>query len=101
MADVIKSIGTASRDYSTFTLWEADINNTTYPSAGTRAVGEPFNDSVFDEAFRISYTASNVTQTLLTVPVSERSDGTRGNGSRIVRTATKCFIESNLFFSSC
>ena len=38
MATVTKSIGTSSRDYSTITAWEADLDNTGIYSAGDDAI---------------------------------------------------------------
>ena len=43
MATVTKSIGTASRDYSTITAWEASLSDTNIYSAGDDAIGECYN----------------------------------------------------------
>ncbi|MEN9287183.1 MAG: hypothetical protein RIS39_1175 [Actinomycetota bacterium] len=86
MADVTKSIGTSGRDYSTITSFEAAIDNTTYPSASTRAVGECYKDSTFDEAYTINANASNVTAILLSVASGQRHTGTAGTGVKLVYT---------------
>ena len=75
--------GTISRDYSTITAWEADINNTTYSSAGTDIIGEMYNDSDFDETVTINANATNVDNITLTVPQIDRHDGTAGSGTRL------------------
>lgn len=41
-ATVTKTIGTSSRDYSTITLWEADLDDTGIYSSGDDAVGEMY-----------------------------------------------------------
>jgi len=92
VADVTKTIGTSSRDYSTITAWEAAIDNTTYPDASTRAVGECYNDSAFDEAFTINAAPSNVTSITLSVASGQRHDGTAGTGARIVTTAQRAWL---------
>lgn len=88
MPTVTKSIGTNSRDYSTITLWEAAIDNTTYPDANTTAKGECYDDSAFDESVTINASASNVVAIELTVAAGHRHDGTAGTGARISRTAS-------------
>lgn len=82
MPDVTKTIGTSSRDYSTWTLWEADLTNTTYASANTRAIGEGYNDSAFDEGLNVSYSATNITHVHMTVASGQRHNGTAGTGCR-------------------
>ena len=47
MATVTKTIGTGSRDYSTITAWEADLDTGSIYSSGDDAVGEVYNDSSF------------------------------------------------------
>lgn len=49
MATITKSIGTSSRDYSTITAWEADLDNGAIYASGDVAVGECYNDSTFVE----------------------------------------------------
>jgi len=54
MATVTKSIGVTSRDYSTITAWEADLDNVAYYSSSDDAVGEMYDDSDFDEQVTIN-----------------------------------------------
>lgn len=88
MAEVIKTIGITGRDYSTITLFEAAINNTTYPSAGTDVKGECYDDSAFDEAVTFNQTDTNIDSITLSVASGERHDGTAGSGARIVRSSS-------------
>jgi hypothetical protein len=88
-ATVTKTIGTASRDYSTITLWEADLDNGAVYSASDDAVGEVYNDSAFDEDVNINGGGTiGLTSITLTVPSAERHDGTAGSGARIDRTGS-------------
>ena len=88
-ATVTKTIGTASRDYSTITLWEADLDNTTPYDAGDDAVGEIYNDSAFDEEPAINGGGTiGLNSIILTVASGNRHDGTAGTGARIVISAT-------------
>ncbi len=81
------SIGTTSRDYSTITAWEADLDDTTIYGGGANAVGECYNDSAFDEDIRVDGgTTIGLSHITLTVPIGERHDGTAGTGARIVRS---------------
>ena len=85
-ATVTKSIGSGSRDYSTVTLWEADLDNVGVYATGDDAVDEMYNDSAFTE--------SNATVTIdgggtvglnsvkLSVASGQRHDGTAGTGAR-------------------
>jgi len=78
--------GDITRDYSTITLWEAALGGAA-GGAGNDAVGEMYNDSVFDESgININEIAANVASIELTVAPGERHDGTEGTGARIVRT---------------
>ena len=87
MATVTKTIGTDSRDYSTITAWEADLDNGAEYSSGDDAVGEIYNDSVFSETPTINGGGTVGLNTItLTVPSSERHDGTAGTGARIVNS---------------
>jgi hypothetical protein len=54
MATVTKTIGTNSRDYSTMTAWEADLDNTGVYDTGDDAVGECYPDGTFDETVTIN-----------------------------------------------
>jgi len=90
MATVTKSIGTTARDYTTMTLWEADLDDTGIYSSGDDAVGECYNDSVFDETFTVDGGSTvGLASIRLSVASGERHDGTAGNGARIVRTAAR------------
>jgi len=86
-ATVTKTIGTNSRDYSTITLWEADLDNTGIYSSGDDAVGEMYNDSVFDEVVFINGGVTvGLNSITLTVAEGERHDGSAGTGARIERS---------------
>ena len=90
-----KTIGTDTRDYSTITLWEADLDSgtgaavdATAYAAGDEALGEMYNDSVFDETVSIDGGATiGLTGVTLSVVSTDRHDGTAGNGARIVHAA--------------
>lgn len=91
-AVVTKTIGTTSRDYSTITAWKDDLNDDGIYADGDTAVGEIYNDSVFNEnvSFNTGLNIGGVGDKLalirLTVPESERHDGTAGTGARTVGT---------------
>jgi len=88
MATVTKSIGTTARDYSTITLWEADLDDAAIYSASDDAVGECYNDSVFDEAVSINGGGTvGLNSITITVAIGERHDGTAGSGTVIDRGA--------------
>lgn len=81
MATVTKTIGSdAARDYSTITAWEADDGGGD-GLGNDDCTGNCYNDSAFDEAVTIDFSANSIT---LTVPEAERHDGTAGTGARIV-----------------
>lgn len=83
MATVTTSIGTSSRDYSTVTAWEADLDDTGVYSSGDDAVGEGYDDSEFDEAVTFDGgTTVGLDSFHLTVASGERHDGTAGTGCR-------------------
>jgi hypothetical protein len=87
------SIGTSSRDYSTITLWEADLDDTTIYGAGANAVGECWNDAAFNESVTINGGATvGLGSLTLTAPSSERHDGTAGSGARNLCTASAVAI---------
>ena len=97
MATVTKSIGVSSRDYSTITAWEADLDNTGIYSAGDDAVGEAYNDSNFiynHEGVNGGQLSINggtfvgLNSVTLTVPSSDRHDGTLGTGTTILANGT-------------
>jgi hypothetical protein len=85
----VASIGATARDYSTITLWEADLDDATIYGGGSRVKGECYNDSTFDEAITINGGGTiGLTSITLTVPTAERHDGTEGTGVRIVATGS-------------
>lgn len=85
MPTVTKSIGSSGRDYATITLWEADLDDGGIYSAGDDAVGEMYNDSVFDESVLINGGGTvGLASITVTVAEGERHDGTAGTGARIV-----------------
>jgi len=87
MATVTTSIGTSSRDYSTIAGWEADLDNGGIYSSSDDAVGECYNDSVFNESPDIDGGgAIGLSSVTLSVASGERHDGTEGTGARIVRS---------------
>lgn len=78
----------AIRDYSTITAWEADLDNGGVYSSSDDAVGECYNDAVFDENVTINGgTTVGLNSVTLSVAESERHDGTAGTGARINRTS--------------
>ena len=94
MATVTKTIGTSSRDYSTISAWEADLDSSAMMggiySSGDDAVGEVYNDSTFDEQVVVDGGSSvGLSSVKLTVPSSERHDGTAGTGARIQYSGTE------------
>jgi len=94
MATVTKSIGTTGRDYSTITLWEADLDNAAEYSASDDAVGECYNDSVFTENVTIDGGGTiGLSSIKLTVPEAERHDGTAGTGVRITQGGAGTIFE--------
>jgi hypothetical protein len=84
----LHTIGATARDYSTMTLWEADLDDTSIYGGGSRAKGECYNDSAFDEAVSINGGGTvGLNFVTLTVASGERHDGTAGTGARDVRTS--------------
>ena len=82
---VTKTIGTASRDYSTIAAWEADLDNTGVYMTNDEAVGECYNDSSFTFSSAIAIdTNATLSSIKLTAPRSERHDGTAGTGARLI-----------------
>ena len=93
MAKVTKTIGTSSRDYSTITAWEADLDSSAIMggiySTGDDAVGECYNDSTFDEQVTIDGGGSvGLSSVKLTAPASERHNGTANSGVKIEYTGS-------------
>jgi len=88
MATVTKTIGTASRDYSTITLWEADLDDDIPYDSGDDAVGDVFNDAAFDELPNLAKGGTlGLNSTTLQAASGEEHDGTAGTGARIVPTS--------------
>ena len=89
MAIITRTIGTVGRNYSTITAWEADLDNAAFYSASDDAVGECYNDSVFDETFVINGGATiGLSSRKLSVASGERHDGTAGSGARLVPSSS-------------
>ena len=83
-----QSYNIGSRNYSTITLWEADLDDTVPYDASDDAVGECYDDSAFDENVTLNGgTTIVLTSVTLTVASAERHDGTVGNGARMVQAA--------------
>lgn len=96
VATVTKTIGTSSRDYSTQTAWEADLDTGAIYSASDVAVGERYNDSAFNELVTINGGGTvGLASIRLTSASGERHDGTAGTGVRNVRTGTGTVVISN------
>ncbi len=93
--DPITGDATIGEAYSTITLWEADLDagtNAEVYKSGDDAQGEGYNNGTHDEAVTINGGGSiGLNSILLTVPESERHDGTEGSGTRIVRTGSLAF----------
>ena len=96
MATVTKTIGTSSRDYSTISAWEADLNDEDIYSDGDDAVGTMYADSTFtgntttinggdDIGGSGSETLGSIT---LTVHADSRHDGTAESGVLLKPTAS-------------
>ena len=104
MAVVTKTIGTAGRDYSTITSWEADLDDfSTVYSNGDDAVGECYADSDFSEQSIINGGGTSMTglnSITLTVATSDRHDGTAGTGVRMVSNSQiSVFSDKNVNLS--
>jgi hypothetical protein len=54
MPTITKTIGTAGRDYSTISAWEADLDNGAIYTAGDEAVGLCYNDSLFTNSVTLN-----------------------------------------------
>ena len=110
MATVTKSIGTSSRDYSTITAWEADLDDTNIYTSGDDAVGECYNDSNFiynHEGVNSGQltinggTSVGLNSVTLTVPSSDRHDGTLGTGTTILANGTTSKETVEAFIDNC
>ncbi len=70
-------------------LWEADLDDTALYASGDDAIGECYNNVAFDEVVTVNGGGTvGLGSIKLTVPSTERHDGTGGTGARIVRTGT-------------
>jgi len=68
-------------------LWEADLDDTIIYASSDDAIGEMYNNLAFDESITFNGGATvGLNSIKLTVPSTERHDGTAGTGARIVRT---------------
>ena len=77
---------TFKRYYSTITLWEAGLDSGLYSSSDD-AVGECYNDSVFNESVTINGGGTvGLDSRTLSVASGQRHDGTAGNGARMVQS---------------
>jgi hypothetical protein len=83
MATITKTIGTSSRDYSSITAWEADLNDGTIYSAGDDAIGECYKDSTFSENVTLRGTVTNLDSATLTVADQNFHTGTAGTGATV------------------
>ncbi len=96
MATVIKTIGTTSRDYPTFTLWEGDLDDSAVYNAADDAVGDAFNDSAFDESFNLfEGTGLPLASITMTSASGERHDGTSGTGAGWVASDANRHMDVN------
>jgi len=93
------TIGTdPSRDYSTITAWEADLDNDAIYIAGDDAVGECYNDSIFNESPVLDGGSSvGLSSVLLTSADTEKHDGTENTGVRLDGLSSICI---SLYFPS-
>jgi len=100
MATVTKTIGTSSRNYSTITAWEADLNNAAVYSSGDDAVGECYKDSTFSENVTLRGTVTSLDSATLTVATDNKHTGTSGTGAtlsgyiRVTESASDALIWS-------
>ena len=87
MATVTFSVGTSSRDYSTWTSAEADGDNGGLYSSGDDPLWEGYDDSVFNEGLTINCGATVGLNSITMRPAAgEGHDGTAGTGVRFVQT---------------
>jgi hypothetical protein len=97
-ATVTKSIGTSSRDYSTITAWEADLDTQGVYANGDSAVGECYNDSTFTQTDNLIIRSGGVVglnSVTLTAATTDRHDGTAGTGAEIgVANMKRIFMQA-------
>lgn len=89
----IHSIGSNSKDFSTITLWEADVGRTTGDIGECWADGAVFagvDDTV----------AINAAAITLSVEATQRHTGLEGTGARIVGDSSDVYIQINTFAST-
>ena len=95
------STAQVKRYYATMTLWEADLDDTGVYASGDDAVGEVYNDSVYDESVAINGGGTvGLASRTLTVPSGERHDGTAASGARIVASTTAKSITASVASTS-
>ena len=93
MPTITKTIGTTGRDYSTIAAWEADLDDSGIYSSGDDAVGELYDDSVFDAFTTINGGGTiGLASITLTVAATDRHDGTAGTGARLGYTGGNSVI---------
>ena len=90
---IIAKIGAnypTGRDYSTFNVWEADLDDTSYYGKGSVANGQMYNDSVYqwNGHFFLTEGAGLAAATYLTVAEGQRHDGTPNTGVRFLNNGT-------------
>jgi hypothetical protein len=88
MATITKSIGATGRDYSTVTLWEADLDNGAVYAASDTAVGEMYNDSTFVESPTINGGGTIVLAGIVLQPATGQGHTGTANGAVIQGTLT-------------
>ena len=81
--EIVKTIGTTARDYSTVAAWEADLEDATLYLEGDHVIGEMYNDSTFTAGATFSATSIALGKVTLRAADSDRHDGTAGTGARI------------------
>ena len=95
MATVTKTIGSDGRDYSTFTAWDAALDDADLYDADDDAIGECYDDSDFDMQGDFTLNggdlddgSGDLATVTLTVAAGERHDGTAGTGVRVYTSTT-------------
>ena len=87
--EVITTIGTSSRDYSTPDSWNSDLDNGATYTAGDRAIGEAYADSTFTALCSIDNGDTiGLRSRHLTVAAGQRHNGTAGTGVVLAPTGT-------------
>lgn len=92
VGSIVKSIGSVGRDYSTVSLWEADLDTGAY-SAADDAYGQMYDDSAFDETVTIDGGGTvGLNSITLQGASGERHTGIAGTGVRFVQSSAKAII---------